>query len=109
MNEYRISYLSVGRDILRSQVRVKRPASQSLVIADPDFNLEDLTPQPPLPYEGMGGGKLLSSYGCIVTSLFPNTKKFIYDLWGDAANTASRMEFHVCQVVFKFRVLLTSN
>ncbi len=50
MDEYRISYLSVGRDILRSQVQVKRPASQPLVIADPDFNLEDLTPpNPPFP------------------------------------------------------------
>jgi chemotaxis protein CheY-P-specific phosphatase CheC len=49
MDEYRISYLSVGRDILRSQVRVERPASQSLVIADPDFNLalEDLAPLAP--------------------------------------------------------------
>ena len=54
MDEYRISYLSVGRDILRSQVQVKRPASQSLVIADPDFNLEDLTPSTPLPCEGRG-------------------------------------------------------
>ena len=54
MDEYRISYLSVGRDILRSQVRVERSASESLVIADPDFNLEDLTPPPPLPCEGRG-------------------------------------------------------
>jgi hypothetical protein len=49
MDEYCISYLSVGRDILRSQVQVKRPASQPLVIADPDFNLalEDLAPLAP--------------------------------------------------------------
>ncbi len=49
IDEYRISYLSVGRDILRSQVRVERPASQPLVIADPDFNLalEDLAPLAP--------------------------------------------------------------
>jgi tetratricopeptide (TPR) repeat protein len=49
MDEYRISYLSVGRDILRSQVRVERSASQPLVIADPDFNLalEDLAPLAP--------------------------------------------------------------
>ncbi len=47
MDEYCISYLSVGRDILRSQVQTQRPASQPLVIADPDFNLEDLTPPNP--------------------------------------------------------------
>ncbi len=49
MDDYRISYLSVGRDILRSQVRVERSASQSLVIADPDFDLalEDLAPLAP--------------------------------------------------------------
>ena len=55
MDEYRISYLSVGRDILRSQVRVERPASPPLVIADPDFNLEDLTPpNPPFPTREWG-------------------------------------------------------
>jgi hypothetical protein len=54
MDEYRISYLSVGRDILRSQVRVERSASQPLVIADPDFDLEDLTPPTPLPCERRG-------------------------------------------------------
>ena len=55
MDEYRISYLSVGRDILRSQVQVERSASQPLVIADPDFNLEDLTPpNPPFPTREWG-------------------------------------------------------
>jgi hypothetical protein len=71
MDEYRISYLSVGRDILRSQVRVERPASQPLVIADPDFNLEDLTPPTSslklrLPCKGRGEEEsyspLLASY-----------------------------------------------
>jgi CHAT domain-containing protein/tetratricopeptide (TPR) repeat protein len=66
MDEYRISYLSVGRDILRSKVRVERSASQSLVIADPDFNLEDLTPPTPLPCKGRGEevsySPLLGSY-----------------------------------------------
>jgi hypothetical protein len=56
MDEYRISYLSVGRDILRSQVQVKRPASQPLIIADPDFNLEDLTPPTP-PFPTREGGE----------------------------------------------------
>ena len=55
MDEFRISYLSVGRDILRSQVRVERSASQPLIIADPDFNLEDLTPpNPPFPTREWG-------------------------------------------------------
>ncbi len=71
MDEYRISYLSVGRDILRSQVRVERSASESLVIADPDFNLEDLTPPTSslklrLPCKGRGEEEsyspLLASY-----------------------------------------------
>jgi len=66
MDEYRISYLSVGRDILRSKVRVERSASQSLVIADPDFNLEDLTSPTPLPCKGRGEevsySPLLASY-----------------------------------------------
>ncbi|MBW4629026.1 MAG: tetratricopeptide repeat protein [Brasilonema octagenarum HA4186-MV1] len=39
MDEYIISYLGVGRDILRTQVQPKRPASAPLVIADPDFDL----------------------------------------------------------------------
>lgn len=39
MDEYTISYLSVGRDILRSKVQPTRPASAPLVIADPDFDL----------------------------------------------------------------------
>jgi hypothetical protein len=49
MDEYRISYLSVGRDILRSQVRVERSASQPLIIADPDFDLVAANFDPPLP------------------------------------------------------------
>jgi tetratricopeptide (TPR) repeat protein/CHAT domain-containing protein len=39
MDKYTISYLSVGRDILRSKVQQTRPASAPLVIADPDFDL----------------------------------------------------------------------
>jgi CHAT domain-containing protein len=39
MDKYTISYLSVGRDILRQQVDIQRSASEPLVIADPDFNL----------------------------------------------------------------------
>jgi hypothetical protein len=39
MDEYTISYLSAGRDILRSKIQTTRPAFKPLVIADPDFNL----------------------------------------------------------------------
>ncbi|MEH2120595.1 CHAT domain-containing protein [Nostoc sp.] len=46
MDEFTISYLSVGRDILRrrsppqgSQIPKLRPASTPLIIADPDFDL----------------------------------------------------------------------
>jgi CHAT domain-containing protein/tetratricopeptide (TPR) repeat protein len=42
MDEYTISYLSAGRDILRSKIQTTRPASTPLVIADPDFDLVDL-------------------------------------------------------------------
>jgi tetratricopeptide (TPR) repeat protein len=72
MDEYRISYLSVGRDILRSQVQVERSASQSLVIADPDFNLEDLTPPCPPSPEGRGEEEsyspLLASYSPLLAA-----------------------------------------
>ncbi|MFB2971686.1 tetratricopeptide repeat protein [Aerosakkonema sp. BLCC-F183] len=39
MDEYTISYLSVGRDILRSHFQPNRPATAPLIIADPDFDL----------------------------------------------------------------------
>ncbi|MUH01065.1 tetratricopeptide repeat protein [Scytonema sp. UIC 10036] len=39
MDEYTISYLGVGRDILRSRVQTTRAANISLIIADPDFDL----------------------------------------------------------------------
>ncbi|WP_199324114.1 CHAT domain-containing tetratricopeptide repeat protein [Coleofasciculus sp. FACHB-SPT36] len=38
MDNYTISYLTVGRDILRSKVQPTRPASPPLIIADPKFN-----------------------------------------------------------------------
>ncbi|AFY43446.1 tetratricopeptide repeat protein [Nostoc sp. PCC 7107] len=40
MNEYTISYLSVGREILHSKVQKPKPSiSAPLIIADPDFDL----------------------------------------------------------------------
>ncbi|NEO31714.1 MAG: tetratricopeptide repeat protein [Symploca sp. SIO3C6] len=39
IDKYNISYLSSGRDILRSRISTKRPASAPMIIADPDFNL----------------------------------------------------------------------
>jgi len=39
MDEYTISFLSVGRDVLRFSTRVGRLPSAPLVIADPDFDL----------------------------------------------------------------------
>ncbi len=39
MDEYNISYLSAGRDVLRSKVQPNRPAGAPLVVADPDFDL----------------------------------------------------------------------
>ncbi len=42
MDEYNISYLSAGRDILRSKIQTSRLASQALIIADPDFDLKEV-------------------------------------------------------------------
>jgi tetratricopeptide (TPR) repeat protein/CHAT domain-containing protein len=39
MDEYIISYLGVGRDMLRSRVQTARTADAPIVIADPDFDL----------------------------------------------------------------------
>ncbi|KYC44226.1 hypothetical protein WA1_01950 [Scytonema hofmannii PCC 7110] len=39
MDEYTVSYLGVGREILRSRVQTTRTANTSIIIADPDFDL----------------------------------------------------------------------
>jgi tetratricopeptide (TPR) repeat protein len=39
LDAYRLSYVSVGRDLLRFQVRSGRPPAGPLVAADPDFDL----------------------------------------------------------------------
>jgi CHAT domain-containing protein/tetratricopeptide (TPR) repeat protein len=44
LDEYRISYLSTGRDVLRFQVRSGCQPGQPLVIADPDFDLGGMDP-----------------------------------------------------------------
>ena len=41
MDQYNISYLSVGRDLLRDRVQPLRPAAAPLIFADPDFDLHD--------------------------------------------------------------------
>lgn len=41
IDEYTISYLSVGRDILRSQQQIVSSLHPPLIIADPDFDLTD--------------------------------------------------------------------
>ncbi|MBD2606320.1 tetratricopeptide repeat protein [Scytonema hofmannii FACHB-248] len=50
MDEFTISYLTVGRDILRQKIETKRPASlNALVFASPNFDLsaESVTPDAP--------------------------------------------------------------
>ena len=41
IDQYNISYLSVGRDLLRDRVQPLRPAAAPLIFADPDFDLHD--------------------------------------------------------------------
>ncbi len=55
MDKFTISYLSVGRDILRSQIPKLRPASTPLVIADPDFDLvgEQTDTTATIPFESL--------------------------------------------------------
>jgi CHAT domain-containing protein/tetratricopeptide (TPR) repeat protein len=49
LDDYRISYLATGRDVLRCTPRPCQPADVPVVIADPDFNLKDETPAPTPP------------------------------------------------------------
>jgi CHAT domain-containing protein len=41
IDDYQMSYLSCGRDVLRFGAKVTGEASQPLVLADPDFDLQD--------------------------------------------------------------------
>ncbi len=41
MDDFTISYLSVGRDILRNQIQTNRIASQPLILADPKFDWDE--------------------------------------------------------------------
>jgi CHAT domain-containing protein len=42
IDRYRISYLSVGRDVLRLDTAISDQMTDPLVIADPDFDLDDV-------------------------------------------------------------------
>ncbi len=44
LDNYQISYLSCGRDLLRSQLKTERPVAQPLILADPDFDLDNSNP-----------------------------------------------------------------
>ena len=45
IDEYRISYVSVGRDVLRFAANENRPAKEPMVVADPEFDLTPLAHQ----------------------------------------------------------------
>ncbi|MTJ55889.1 CHAT domain-containing protein [Anabaena sp. UHCC 0253] len=48
IDKYNITYLTAARDLLRYQYNPNRPASESLVIADPNFDLSvDISPNIP--------------------------------------------------------------
>ncbi len=49
LDAYRMSYLSVGRDILRFQTRIGRQPAEPMVAADPDFDLGMVSPIPSAP------------------------------------------------------------
>jgi CHAT domain len=61
IEEYRIDYLGTGRDVLCFGVRPTVPASEPLVIADPDFDLSaEPAPSPPpaaTPFKGLPGSE----------------------------------------------------
>jgi tetratricopeptide (TPR) repeat protein len=46
LDEYRVSYVSVGRDVLRYRVRSQRQPGEPVVTADPDFDLHCPTEVP---------------------------------------------------------------
>jgi tetratricopeptide (TPR) repeat protein/CHAT domain-containing protein len=46
IDDYRISYLSAGRDVLRFGAKSAGPTTDPLIAADPDYDLTDATSQP---------------------------------------------------------------
>jgi CHAT domain-containing protein len=49
LDDYRLSYLATGRDVLRGTPRPWQPADVPVVMADPDFDLKDEAPAPAPP------------------------------------------------------------
>ena len=49
IDDYQISYLSCGRDVLRFGAEATGQPGEPLVVADPDFDLEALIPTGPVP------------------------------------------------------------
>lgn len=49
MGEYELRYLNVGRDLLRFHVEIPVEHTQPLVIANPDYNLQEYVPVPTPP------------------------------------------------------------
>jgi tetratricopeptide (TPR) repeat protein len=90
-DEYRISYLSVGRDILRSKIKTTRPASQPLVIADPNFDLvknnlpekQTTSPQQTIKTSGLPDTsvvRLLETLGGFIFTSVPSTRILAEDI-----------------------------
>jgi tetratricopeptide (TPR) repeat protein/CHAT domain-containing protein len=57
MDDFAISYLTVGRDVLRRKIEVKRQPGKPLIIGDPQFDLEQSIP---LTEDNLCPGELLS-------------------------------------------------
>ncbi|TFI54911.1 tetratricopeptide repeat protein [Mastigocladus laminosus UU774] len=77
MDEYTISYLGVGRDILRSRVQTIRAADAPIIMADPDFDLvsEQRIGEVGLGGEGgQGGQEFIDTLGGEVLSRAPGTR-----------------------------------
>jgi len=85
IDEHTISYLGVGRDILRSQVKIVRPPSAPMVIADPDFDLASEQTVAMLPER--------TSLGAIAKQQQPSNTEFITTLDGKVLSRAFGTRF----------------
>ncbi|KYC35121.1 hypothetical protein WA1_09560 [Scytonema hofmannii PCC 7110] len=88
MDEYTISYLGVGREILRSRVQTTRTANTSIIIADPDF---DLASEPTR--WGVGKSSQSTQVETAIASQQSSNEEFINTLDGNLLSRAHGTRF----------------